>query len=75
MSAALPEGALPHTVHCERDGGGFAAPDASLHFFINITHDMLHNNALLDGTTQLRYLLNLAEQVGDPDTPLGRQAD
>lgn len=70
IATLLPAGALPRTVERERDGIRFLVPDASLHFLINISHEMLHDNALLDGTTKLRYLLDLAEQVEDPDTSL-----
>lgn len=59
-----------HTLEREWDGVRFTAPDVSLHFFINIAHEMLHDQTLFSGSTQLRYLLNLAEQIEEPHTPL-----
>ena len=54
----------------ERDGVRFRAADASLHFVITLTHEMLHDRLLMHGTTQLRYLLDLTEQAADPRMPI-----
>lgn len=66
MSALLPPGGIPRTALRERDGVRFLSPDDSLHILINIAHEMLHDRVLASGYTQLRYLLDLAEQIGDP---------
>ena len=50
----------------EREGVRFRMPDPSLHFVITLAHEMLHDRVLMHGTTQLRYLVDLADQVGDP---------
>ncbi|MES0826891.1 nucleotidyltransferase family protein [Ruegeria sp. SCP11] len=50
----------------ERDGIHFLIPDDSLRFLINIAHDMLHHTTLASGSTSLRYLLSLVEQIENP---------
>ncbi|WP_037306762.1 nucleotidyltransferase family protein [Ruegeria halocynthiae] len=52
----------------EQDGIHFLVPDDSLRFLINIAHDMLHHSTLASGSTSLRYLLSLIEQVEDPQS-------
>lgn len=66
MSALLPAGKIPRTILRERDGVQFLSPDDSLHILINIAHEMLHDRVLASGYTQMRYLLDLAEQIVDP---------
>jgi hypothetical protein len=62
ISMLLPTAALPRTILRERDGMRFAGPDPSLHFLITVAHEMLHDRVLFSGVTQLRYLVDLAEQ-------------
>lgn len=45
-------------------------PDASLHFVINIAHDMLHDQGVLFGFLDLRYLLELVALCADSSDPL-----
>lgn len=66
MAALWPPDELARTALRERDGVRFRAPDDSLHILINIAHEMLHDRVLASGYTQLRYLLDLAEQIGEP---------
>ncbi|WP_138466107.1 nucleotidyltransferase family protein [Poseidonocella sp. HB161398] len=47
-----------------------ALPDASLHFVINLLHDMLHDRGVISGFLELRYLLELADLAGNPAAPL-----
>lgn len=63
IAMLLPAGPLPRTVRRERDGVGFAGPDPSLHFLITVAHEMLHDRVLFSGVTQMRYLVDLAEQA------------
>jgi hypothetical protein len=70
ISALFPTAELPRTVLHERDGIRFMAPDDSLHFAINIAHDILHDKAFISGKTRLRYLLDLAAQIDDSNTAL-----
>ncbi|WP_170134083.1 nucleotidyltransferase family protein [Palleronia aestuarii] len=50
----------------ERDSVRFYAPNADLHALIMIGHEMLHDRGLLSGWTQLKYLVDLADQFTDP---------
>lgn len=52
-------------IPCERDGVRFLGPDPTLHFFITIVHEMVHDRVLLHGTTKLCYLLDLTRQVDE----------
>lgn len=45
-------------------GVDLCVPDASLHLVMNICHEMIHDQALYSGVTELRYLLDLKEMVG-----------
>lgn len=50
--------------------GSIRVPDASLHFVVNIAHDMMHHQGILKGFTDMRYLLELVHLCEDPDNPL-----
>ena len=63
IAMLLPAGPLPRTTLRERDGLSFMGPDPGLHFLITVAHEMLHDRVLFSGVTQLRYLLDLAEQA------------
>lgn len=45
------------------DGVELRVPDASLHLVMTICHEMIHDQALYSGVTELRYLLDLQETV------------
>lgn len=50
--------------------GSIRIPDSSLHFVINIAHDMLHDRGLFTGFLDLRCLLELVALCRDPANPL-----
>lgn len=66
VAAFVPEDDSGRLVLHEREGVRFLVPDPSLHFVINLAHEMLHDRVLLHGTTQLRYLVDLADQADAP---------
>ncbi len=45
-------------------------PDRSLQFVINLGHEMLHDEAVVSGFIQLRYLIELLDLAGNAQTPL-----
>ena len=66
VAGFAPDGEAVRILDHERDGVRFGMPDPSLHFVITLAHEMLHDRVLMHGTTQMRYLVDLAEQAGDP---------
>lgn len=53
-------------------GTGLCLPDASLHYVINLGHEMLHDEAAVSGLVELRYLVELADLARDSARPLDR---
>lgn len=68
IARLLPEDGRARMIVHERDGLRFFGPDPTLHFFITIVHEMVHDRVLLHGTTELCYLLDLARQVEERRT-------
>lgn len=52
-----------HTVTLDCGGAKMRIPDASLHLCIGVAHDMLHHDGVNRGSTELRYLVELADQL------------
>ncbi|MGV8989158.1 MAG: nucleotidyltransferase family protein [Cypionkella sp.] len=65
-----PEDLVAHTEPVPVGGGTLRVPDASLQFVINLGHEMLHDEAVVNGFVRLGYLVELTDLASDASAPL-----